>query len=518
MKAQASNFKADQALRRARRRITLWVCAMVLVVVAPPVLFPEVRSYYAPIFDYGVLWIIGHFWHRILPLSLYLFLPLAFLSFFLLLAWLFRTRFINAMQLAVTKFYIRLCPRGGPYLFLKRAQVRGLRWKQRKNKTLVLGLIFLLITSPFGLWRDTFPLYLLAWLPLTALVLFLWRAWERHEQYLPESVSEYFLKTANTCLTSRRKSYWYEAGENEAEKLKASIIAVHEGLARIYVPNEHCAEAIDERNFALALAHLDEAQLYGKEQWLRIQTLFEIYGRKHDFIPGGDLRFLPAQVRARLENDGSHMDKTVLLRILINFWFHTRKPETAAVATGFVGEYLGRVARTFAAALERAEPGNAGFKIEHLPSLSLQGFHQRYLNFAEQARGRDFALQTRALLEVLAQDARRLLQLAESQQGRELFQTNPAAKAHVLRLAEDFSTLISADDFHHHARDWDSQRNKLEHFQDWAAEQMLVSGFKAGVAQDLKEQSGPAVALGGNVFPPKRAEAAEFRRRKTLAG
>ena len=504
MKAQASNFEPDRALRRARRRIALLVFAIVLVVVMPPVLFPQVRSYYAPVFDHFVLRGVGHFWHRLLPLSLYLFLPLAVLSFLLLLAWLFRTRFMNALQLVVTKLYILLCPRGGPYLFLKRTEVRGLRWKQGKNKTLVLGPIFffsilpfafwrfafspyLLPWLPFFFWRYVFPLYLLLWLPMMALLLFFWRTWERHEHYFPASVSEYFLKTANACLTSRRKSYWYENRENRAGKLKAKIIALHEGLARFYVPDEHCAEAIDERNFALALTHLDESQLYGKEQWPQIKALFEIYGRKHDFITSGNHGLRLAQIGARLNKDDGTMDKTVLLRILINSWFHTHKPETAAFITGFAGEYLGSVARTLASALDSVERSNAGFKIERLTPFPFQGFHRRYLNFAEQARGRDFALQTRALLEVLAQDARRLLQLAQSQEGRELFQTNPGAKPLILRLAEDFSTLIVTDDFHHHARDWDLQRNRLKHFQDWAEEQMFVQGFKAGVEEDLAE-------------------------------
>lgn len=94
-----------------------------LVVIGPPLLYPQFRSIYAPGYDTVVLWLIGNIWYRLYPLSLVMLVPLGFLLLCLWLSWVLQTRFINQLQLRYTIRWIRMAKGGGSYHKLKVLQV-----------------------------------------------------------------------------------------------------------------------------------------------------------------------------------------------------------------------------------------------------------------------------------------------------------------------------------------------------------------------------------------------------------
>lgn len=424
------------SLSRPRLRASLAALLVAFAVVALPVIFPSLRSVYAPTHDTIVLWLIGNVWYRMYPYSMLILLPLGFLLTGLWGAWIFDTRLLNRLQLRFTKSVIRLSPQGVLYHGLKKVQVYG---------------IYAISTLP-ARYRNIFPISRIPSL------------------YATHHISAYYRTVANGLVVGWTDVLHLTSEETRVLELRQRMVDTQVGLSRLYVPTLRCIPVINGENIAEAIARLDDAQMYDTHHWPAIRELFRQYARKHRVDAD---RLTLGQMRTMLEQE-TELDRTILLRVLINLWFETRDPVIATVIMGYTGGYLHGVSRLFEAVLKTVERESNPVEPVLFTPMPFRRFYPRYLHFIRQARGNAAALYTHELLDDLGRKAEWIL-------ARDLpDQTPEDIKQLVRRTAAGFIHLLTSADFQIQSRTWATQGQRLRMHRQAAQDAGWAALYRSG--------------------------------------
>lgn len=450
----------DTLWRRGRR--SLLIAAALLLIAAPPLVFTPLQRVYAPVYDTVVLWIAGHVWHRFYPVSAIVLLPAGALGLGLWLAWLCRFRPINPLQRTVTAMTIRWFPDHGPYIRLKRRHLSCIAWINRFPAS----------------FRTRYPLSRMP------------------RQYGIEAISGYYLTVAEGLLARWTGACWSEPDGGRAEALRRRIVAAHEGLARVYVPDASRTADIDALNIGMAMIHLDDAQMFGAHHGPRIRDLFLRYLKKCGI--SDDAPWLLSLSRLqRILDEGDAFQRVVTLRMLINLWFETGHPSISAVVTGFVSRHLEETHRLFARVVDTRGRAfdEASAPEPAVEPLDMRLLHRRYAHFVEQARGYACAIQTRTVMEALSRMAGHILRLSP----RAWPQTSGAHAPSVYfervqALAAPFEHLLSSADYQQQALAWSAARRRLRRLYPTVSRALWTAMYRAGHPEALvcaHEQGGP---------------------------
>ena len=427
---------------RARMQKSLLTGMILSLLIAPPVLIPALRIFYAPVYDQFILPLVGYTWHLYYPYSALFLLPLVVFTIGLWIAWLFQFRMIHTAQLSLTRGYLHIQPDARAYQFFKRSQ---LFWITAVNR----------IKEP-----------LRSWFPFSVIP----------HQYGLSTVSVYLSTVYQVVLQDWTKGYLLATNSPSRDLNLKRINKAHRGLAHIYVPSFTYMDQISLPNLVQAMTYLDNAQICGVKNWSRIQQIFRTYILRTAHF---DVDNLTVHQMVVWLQSTSEIDRTIILRIFINLWFETRSPTIARLVIGQMSNFLNQVDQIIESRLNNVVREVADEN--PLPDISIRSFSARYIHFIEISQGAAAAIHLRDVLSNLGSSVSYLVTAEKNA-------ASASASEDVLyRLVHNFSGLIPDAAGIQQATSWQSRYQHLHVFREAADEAMWTALYHTGQPETFEQ-------------------------------